>query len=133
MEATTSCKPLEKPIVLVIESEPVVRMEAVQMLSGAGYAVFAVPNTDDAITLLEDHDGIRAVFTEIRVPGRLDGMNLARAIAERWPQIRLVVTSSVPKTASFPDDWRYVPKPYDGAQIAATLCSLLTPRLKLIG
>jgi len=133
MEAASSCRPSEKPTVLVIENEPIIRMETVQMLHGAGYAVRDVSNTDDAMTLLEDHDGIRAVFTEIRVPGRLDGMNLARAIAGRWPGIRLVVTSSVPKTASFPDDWRYVPKPYDGAQIAATLCSLLTPRLKLVG
>ena len=132
MKARSSTKPLEKPIVLVLENEPVVRMEAVQMLSGVGYAVLDVSNTDDAVTLLEDHDGIRAVFTEIRVPGRLDGMNLARVIAERWPRIRLVVTSTVPKIGGFPDDWRYIPKPYDSALIAATLRALLTPCLKIV-
>jgi CheY-like chemotaxis protein len=74
---------LEKNVVLVVEDEPIIRMEAVQVIKDAGYVVLDAPNTNDAMTILEGRHDIRAVFTEIRVPGRLNGMDLARAIAER--------------------------------------------------
>jgi DNA-binding NtrC family response regulator len=123
---------LEKLVVLVVEDEAIIRIEAVQMIKDAGYAALDVPSTDDAIKILESRSDIRAVFTEIRVPGRLDGMHLARAIAERWPSVRLIATSSVPKIDNFPADWRYIPKPYESGQIAAALRALLAPRLRIV-
>ena len=116
---------LEKPLVLVVEDEPIIRMETVQMVKDAGYAVLAAPNTNDAITILEGRQDIHAVFTEIRTPGHLNGMAMARAIAKRWPLVRLVVTSGVPSVDNFPDDWRYIPKPYNGAQLASALRALI--------
>jgi len=120
---------LEKPVVLVVEDHPIIRMETVQMVEDAGYRVLDAPNTNEAMTILERCRGIRAVFTEIRVPGHRNGMDLGRAIAERWPLIRLIMTSGVPKADNFPADWRYIPKPYDGGQLAAALCALVIPHL----
>jgi DNA-binding NtrC family response regulator len=123
---------LEKPVVLVVEDEPIIRMETVQMVKDAGYAVLDAANTDDAMTILERRSDIRAVFTEIRVPGHRNGMDLGRTIAERWPLVRLVMTSGVPKADNFPADWRYIPKPYDGVQLAAALRALFAPRLAAV-
>ena len=123
---------LEKPVVLVVEDEPIIRMETVQMVEDAGYAVLDAPNTDDAMTILEDRQDIHAVFTEIRTPGHLNGMAMARAIAKRWPLVRLVVTTGIPKFDNFPADWRYIPKPYDAAQLTGALRALLVPRLSVV-
>jgi len=116
---------LEKLVVLVVEDEPIIRTETVQMVKDAGYAVLDAPNTNDAMTILEGRHDIHAVFTEIRVPGHLNGMVMAHAIAKRWPLVRLIVTSGVPKVDNFPADWRYIPKPYGGAQLAAALRAVL--------
>ena len=123
---------LEKNVVLVVEDQPIIRMEAVQVIKDAGYVVLDASNTDDAMTILEERPDIRAVFTEIRVPGRLNGMDLARAIAERWPLIRLIVTSSASKVGNFPADWRYIRKVYDGVKIMAALRALFAPRLTVV-
>jgi DNA-binding NtrC family response regulator len=123
---------LEKNVVLVVEDEPIIRMEAVQVIKDAGYVVLDASNTDDAMTILEERPDIRAVFTEIDVPGRLNGMDLGRAIAERWPPIRLIVTSSASKVDNFPTDWRYIRKVYDGVQIVAALRTLFASRLTVV-
>ena len=120
---------LEKPVVLVVEDQPIIRMETVQMVKDAGYAVLDAPDTNEAMTILERWSGIRAVFTEIRVPGHRNGMDLGRTIAARWPPVRLIMTSGVAEADNFPADWRYIPKPYDGAQLAAALGALVTPHL----
>ena len=123
---------LQNPVVLVVEDEAIIRMETVQMIKDAGYTALDAPNTNEAITILKKRRDIRAVFTEIRVPGHLNGVELARTIAERWPLIRLIVTSGVAKVDNFPADWRYIPKPYDEAQVIAALRELVVPHLKVV-
>ncbi len=123
---------LEKPVVLVVEDEAIIRMETIQMVKDAGFAALDAPNTDKAITILEARRDIRAVFTEIRVPGHRNGMDLGRAVAERWPLIRLLMTSGTPKADDFPADWQYIQKPYDGAQIATALRALVIPYLTVV-
>src|SRR5665213_1394097 len=107
-------------------------METVQVVKDAGYAVLDAPNTDKAMTILEGRRDIRAVFTEIRVPGHQDGLELGRAIAERWPLIRLLMTSGTPKADDFLAEWRYIQKPYDGAQIITALRALVIPYLTVV-
>ena len=123
---------LEKPVVLIVEDEAIIRMETVQVVKDAGYAVLDAPNTDKAMIVLESRRDIRAVFTEIRVPGQRNGMELGRTIAERWPLIRLLMTSGTPKADDFPADWHYIQKPYDGAQIAIALRALVIPYLTVV-
>jgi two-component system, response regulator PdtaR len=123
---------LEKPVVLVVEVEAIIRMETIQMIEDAGYGVLDASNANDAMRLLEGHSEIRAVFAEIRLPGQLNGMDMARTIAERWPLVRLIMTSGVPKANNFPADWRYISKPYDGAQLTAALRALFAPRLTVV-
>ena len=124
---------LEKPVVLVVEDEPIIRMETVQMVKDAGYAVLDAPNTDEAMTILERRSDIRAVFTEIRVPGHLNGLDLGRVIAERWPLVRLIMTSGDRRWDSIPADWCYIQKPYYGSQIINALRTLVPLSLGFVG
>jgi DNA-binding NtrC family response regulator len=118
--------------VLVVEDEALIRMATVQMINDAGYEALYAPNANAALTILEGRRDIRVVFAEIRLPGHLNGMDLGRTIAERWPLVRLIMTSGIPKADNFPPDWRYIFKPYDGAQIAAALRALVVPYLTVV-
>ena len=123
---------MEKPVVLVVEDEAIIRMETVQAVKDAGFAVLDAPNTDKAMTILEARRDIRAVFTEIRVAGHRNGIELGRTIAERWPLISLLMTSGTPKADDFPVDWHYIQKPYSGAQIATALRARVIPYLTVV-
>lgn len=115
----------QKPVVLLVENEAVIRMETALAIEDAGYAVLAVGNADEAIAVLNARDDICAVFTEIRLPGDLNGLDLGRGIADRWPRMRLIVTSGDRRQDSIPADWRYIQKPYCGSQIVDTLRALM--------
>ena len=123
----------QKPVVLLVENEAVIRMETILAIEDAGYAVLAVGNADDAITVLNARDDICAVFTEIRLPGDLNGVDLARGIAERWPRMRLIVTSGDRRRDNIPAGWRYIQKPYCGSQIIDALRVLVPSALAFAG
>jgi CheY-like chemotaxis protein len=81
------------PLVLVVEDEFLVRMNALSLLEEAGFGVLEAASADEAIALLEARKDIRIVFTDINMPGSMDGLRLAHAIRNRWPPIELVLTS----------------------------------------
>ena len=117
----------EKTVILVVEDEAIIRMGAVQMLADAGFATVEASNADDAMSILEFRNDIRAVFTDINLPGTLDGMRLARMVRGRWPPIHLIVTSGLlsPNEKDLPPGGRCIRKPYDLAQVIATIRELL--------
>jgi CheY-like chemotaxis protein len=117
----------EKAVILVVEDEALIRLEAVQTLEDAGFGAVAASNADDALKILEVRNDIRAVFTDIHMPGTLDGLRLARAVRGRWPPIHLILTSGlvVPNEEEFPANGRFIPKPYEAALLIATLRELL--------
>ena len=78
---------------LVVEDEPLSRMRAVKLVEDAGYIAIEASNADEAIATLEAKKDIRIVFTDIDMPGSMNGLKLARAIRDRWPPIELVLTS----------------------------------------
>jgi CheY-like chemotaxis protein len=114
----------QKPLVLVVESESIIRMEAVDLVKDAGYEVIDAPDADSALMILHSRNDVRAVFTDIRMPGSLNGMELAHFVRKRWPHIRLMVTSSPQQWDGFPANWRYIQKPYAPAHVATALRSL---------
>lgn len=117
--------PDRKSVVLVVESEAIIQIETALTIEDAGYVVLAASDADEAIAALESRDDICAVFTEIRIEGHLNGLDLGRAIAERWPLVRLIMTSSGPRRDNFPADWYYIQKPYFGGQIIDALRALV--------
>jgi CheY-like chemotaxis protein len=102
-------------VVLVVEDEPFVRLLGVDLLEEAGFAVLEACNADEALSLLEAHPEVRAVFSDVEMPGSLDGLGLARRICQRWPQVGIVLTSGHRVRAEV-SHWegRFLPKPYDG-------------------
>jgi CheY-like chemotaxis protein len=80
-------------VVLVVEDDLLVLMSAVADLQAAGFIVLEASNADEALALLETRDSIGAVFTDVQMPGTMDGLALARVVHTRWPLIKMIITS----------------------------------------
>src|SRR4030081_3330503 len=117
----------KRPLVLMVEDEFLLRMDAVDMIAAAGFEVLEAGNADEAIEILEARRDITVVFTDIQMPGSMDGLKLARAVRGRWPPIKIVATSGhvhVSET-DLPEGGRFLPKPYSPHQIAGVLRKLI--------
>ena len=81
------------PIVLVVEDEMVLRMRAVDIVEDAGFSSLEAVNVDEALAILESRSDISLLFTDIQMPGSLDGLKLAHAVHKRWPTIKIILVS----------------------------------------
>jgi two-component system, response regulator PdtaR len=81
------------PTILVVEDEPLVRLVGTLLLADAGFNVIEASNAEEALRVLEAGSDVRIVFTDVEMPGALDGLGLARCVHERWPAIGVIVTS----------------------------------------
>ena len=111
------------PVVLVVEDELLLRMDAVDMIAAAGFEVVEAGDADEAIEILETRSDIAVVFTDIQMPGTMDGLRLARAVRGRWPPIKIVATSghlTVTET-DLPEGGRFLPKPYSAVDVTCVL------------
>jgi CheY-like chemotaxis protein len=117
----------EKIAVLVVEDEPITRMDVVDQLEEGGFKVFEAPDADRAIKILEANPAIRVLFTDVDMPGSMDGLKLAAAVRDRWPPIRIVVASGLRRVNldALPGDSRFFSKPYNVNEIAATMRSMV--------
>ena len=115
--------PPAKLIVLVVEDEPLLLMLAVGIVEDAGFEALTAVNADDAIDLLVKRTDVRIVFTDIDMPGSMDGMKLAAAVRDRWPPIEIIITSGlcVPAKADMPARGHFFPKPYNADRVTAML------------
>ncbi|MCF7701861.1 response regulator [Loktanella sp. M215] len=111
------------PAVLVVEDEPLIRMEAVDMIEDAGFKVYDASNADAAIILMELHDDIGILFTDIDMPGSMDGMKLAAYVRDRWPPVAIIIASGKVdlKDMHVPEGSKFFPKPYPTEHIAQIL------------
>jgi len=115
-----------RPVVLIVEDEFLLRMDAVEMIAGAGFEAVEAANADQAIGILESRRDITVVFTDIQMPGSMDGLKLARAIRGRWPPIKIIATSGRAnvREPDLPEGGRFLPKPYSPHQVAGVLREL---------
>lgn len=113
-------------VVLIVEDEFLIRMDAVEMIRAAGFDVVEAANADEAILILEDRPDITVVFTDVQMPGSMDGLKLAAAIRGRWPPIKIVATSGRVRVADddLPAGSRFLRKPYSAREIVGTLREL---------
>jgi CheY-like chemotaxis protein len=116
----------ECPVVLIVEDEFLVRMYAAEMIRDAGYDVVEAINADHAIAILETRRDIRVIFTDVQLPGSMDGLKLARAVRNRWPPVHIIATSAYHATLKdeLPDGSVFLPKPYTERKIIGTLHAL---------
>src|ERR1700685_3706324 len=79
--------------VLIVDDEALIRMDAVSLAEDAGFLAYEARSADEAIRMLELHDEIRLIFTDINMPGSIDGLKLAHYVRGRWPPVKIIVTS----------------------------------------
>ena len=105
------------PSILIVEDEVILRWDAVSIFEDAGFTVFEAANADAALRVLEAQAGVHVVFTDVQMPGTLDGLGLAQEVRKRWPRTGVVITSgrSQPGGSDMPDDCRFIAKPYHPA------------------
>ena len=118
---------MAQPLVLVVEDEVLILLRAVSLLKEAGFGTLQAGSADEAIALLEARKDIRVVFTDINLPGSMDGLRLAHAIRRRWPPIELVLTSGYGQVRDqdMPERGHFLGKPYDARELVETLRSLM--------
>ncbi len=114
--------PPQSCTVLVVEDEFLVREIAVTELADSGFTVIEFPTADDALAHLKDHGGETAVvFTDVQMPGRLNGLDLVDIVSRSWPEIGVLVTSGGPlvNPTTLPACARFVPKPWRASDIVS--------------
>jgi two-component system, response regulator PdtaR len=115
------------PVVLIVEDEPLVRIGALENLTEAGFEVIEARNADEAIAILERRRDIHVVFTDIQMPGSMDGLRLAHFVRHRWPPIKIIATSGHVQITEddLPEGGRFLPKPYTHNEVARTIRELV--------
>ena len=105
--------------VLVVEDEPLVAVAVSEDLSEQGYDVLIASNADEAIHLLETTTDIRTVFTDIEMPGSMNGLKLAAAVRDRWPPVNIIITTAKkrPRSEQMPARCVFIAKPYLPEQV----------------
>ena len=124
-EVAQSSQP--KELVLVVEDEALIRMNSADMIRDLGFEVIEAVDADEAVSLLESVSDIRVVFTDIQMPGSMDGLVLAAVVRDRWPPVALLITSGKvrPPMDDMPAGARFIPKPYSPWQLKEELHSLV--------
>jgi two-component sensor histidine kinase/DNA-binding NarL/FixJ family response regulator len=115
--------PIEVPNVLIVEDEMVLRMRAVDIVEDAGFHPVEAVNADEAMSILEGRSDISLLFTDIQMPGSMDGLKLAHAVHDRWPSIKIILVSGQvkPSDADKPEDSRFFGKPLSVEQMITEL------------
>lgn len=106
-------------LVLLVEDDPVIRWASADMLCDAGFQVIEACDADEALAILRARSDVRVLFTDIDMPGSIDGLELAHAARELCPAMRILVTSgkSAPSPRAMPQHGRFIDKPYAPEQI----------------
>jgi two-component sensor histidine kinase/DNA-binding response OmpR family regulator len=119
--------PVVPPTVLIVEDEMLLRMRAVDIVEDAGYTPVEATNADDALAILESRSDIELLFTDIQMPGSIDGLKLAYAVHERWPLIKIILVSGQLKLTDQdkPIDSRFFGKPLDVKQMIAEMQDMI--------
>jgi two-component system, response regulator PdtaR len=115
----------KQAVILVVEDEALIRMHAVELIEEA-FEVVEAASADEAIAILEARLDITVVFTDIQMPGSMDGLKLAAAVRDRWPPIKIVATSGHVKIGpgDLPQGSRFLQKPYTPVEIMQTFREL---------
>lgn len=115
------------PVILVVEDDSLLRMLAIEVVEEAGFVALEARDADEAVALLESRSDISLLFTDIDMPGSMDGLKLAHAVRGRWPPIKILLVSGHVRLqpSQLPSSSRFVGKPYRPAALVEELRSLV--------
>ena len=116
-----------RPVVLIVEDEFLIRMDSVDAIRSAGFDVVEAEDADQAILILENRPDITIVFTDVQMPGSMDGLKLAAAVRGRWPPIKIIIVSSLVRRAEhvLPVNSRFLAKPYHAEKLISEIGLLM--------
>jgi CheY-like chemotaxis protein len=119
-----ACK---RPVVLLVEDEFLVRMGTRAAVEMAGFDVLEASDADEAIAILAERNDVSLIFTDVHMPGSMDGLKLTHFVRDRWPPVKIVATSGRVRISDseLPEGGRFLPKPYSAGEITATLHELI--------
>jgi len=103
-------------VVIVVEDEPLIRSIVLATFEDAGFVALEAADAADAIRILQlEADHVDALFTDVNMPGQMNGVMLAKHIRQNWPWIGLLIASGqvIPEVGDLPEDSRFFRKPYD--------------------
>jgi two-component sensor histidine kinase/CheY-like chemotaxis protein len=111
------------PNILVVEDEMMLRMRAVDIVEDAGFTAIEAINADEALAILESRSDIAVLFSDIQMPGSMDGLMLSHTVHTRWPAIGIILVSGQVKLCDTdrPADSRFFGKPLEAKQMIAEL------------
>jgi CheY-like chemotaxis protein len=114
-------------VVLVVEDEMLLRMRAVDIVEDAGYTSVEAVDADEAVAILESRSDIALLFTDIQMPGSMDGLRLAHSVHDRWPPIKIILVSGQLKLANLdiPAGSRFFGKPLEAKVVIAQMQSMI--------
>jgi two-component system, response regulator PdtaR len=117
----------KRPVVLIVEDEYLVRTGTRAAVEIAGFDVLEAGDADEAIAILAARNDVSLIFTDVHMPGSMDGLKLAHFVRDRWPPVKIVATSARVRIteSDLPEGERFLPKPYSAADIASTLHELI--------
>jgi CheY-like chemotaxis protein len=117
----------DRPLVLVVEDEALLLFSIADDLRDAGFDVLEAGNADQAIRVLTANPGIQLIFTDIDMPGSMDGLKLSAVVRDRWPPVAIIVTSGKqrPTADRLPEGGLFLSKPYSSGHIAAMMNRML--------
>jgi two-component system, response regulator PdtaR len=123
----TSSKTNRPFAVLVVEDDAILRLHALDIVEEAGFTAIEAENADEAITILEGRSDIALLFTDINMPGSMDGLKLAHAVRDRWPPIKIVVVSGHVQVDQndLPKHSRFFGKPFEAQKMINELRELI--------
>ena len=118
---------LSTAVVLVVEDSPLILMGALDLVTTAGFEGIGATSADEAIAILEVRADIHLVFTDVEMPGSIDGVKLAHYIRNRWPPIHLIVASgrTILEESQLPTGSKFFSKPYDNNTIVEEMSRML--------
>jgi two-component system, response regulator PdtaR len=118
----------KQPVILVVEDDPIIRIGALQLVANAGFEAIEASNADEAIRVLETRSDIHLVFTDVGMPGTMDGIKLAHYIRRRWPPVKLIVASgkAILDESHLPAGARFFAKPYSESAIVGAMIAMLS-------
>ena len=110
-------------VVLIVEDELLLRELAVEFVEEAGFVALEAGDADEAVALLEARSDIAVLFTDINMPGSMDGLKLAHKVRDRWPPIKILVSSGQLRLgpSDLPSNGIFLGKPYCGEAVIAQL------------
>jgi CheY-like chemotaxis protein len=114
-------------VVLVVEDEMLLRMRAVDMVEDAGFTPVEAADADEAVAIFESRSDSALLFTDIQMPGSMDGLKLAHAVHERWPPIKIMLASGQLRLPNLdiPADSRFFGKPLEAKVMIAYMQSII--------